>query len=228
MNAIRWSALITLAALAALAMGCAQDTTATAAQPTRQVQAPYADQAAQGSKSDVRVYIINAPAGNSLPDGETATLLDLGDPNGRIAAVKETTSAETGSAVKDTRAGYVQSGFTLNIHTGGSSTGAQATGATGSQASTPGASITQSPNQEPRANVTTPIAVGLPGSAPQATGTGALEGGTATTTADQQAELRTAMIKAAGGDPTALRNLFEQLFGETLPVSTTMPALEGP
>jgi len=225
MNAIRWSALITLAVFAALAAGCAQDTTATSAQPTRQIQAPVADQAAQGSKSDVRVYIVNAPGGNSLPDDGNGALLDLANPENAVASIGETSSTETGSAVKDTRAGYVQSGFTLNIHTGGSSTGAQATGATGSQASTPGASISQSPNQEPRANVTTPIAVGLPGSAPQATGTGALEGGSATTTADQQAQLRTALIKAASGDLSALQTVFQQLFGETLPVST-MPAKE--
>ena len=56
-------------------LGCSQNTEAPVDQPSRQVQAPFSDQAAQGSKSDVRVWVINAPGENGIPGDESNLVL---------------------------------------------------------------------------------------------------------------------------------------------------------
>lgn len=204
--------------------GCAQHTAAPVDQPTQQAQAPISDQAAQGSNSHVWVYIQNAPSDNALPSesGGSGLILNLGE-GGGPATLAEANSDGNGNGVRDTRAGYVQSGLTLNIQTGGSSAGPQSTGAVSGQASQPGATITQSPEQRPEAAVTVPVAVALPGGAASSSGGGATGQGTVTLSTQQQAELKTALLEALAGDENALARIAE-LLGMVSPAATTQPA----
>ncbi len=204
--------------------GCAQNTEAPVAQPTRQVQAEKATQQEQGAMASIDINILNAPDGQGVPD-ETSIMGPLvygplADKN--LARIMDGGSGPAGSTVRDTRAGYVQNVY-LTLQTGGSATGAQTTGGATGQSSTPGTTITQYPVQEPKASVTTPVAVGLPGSAPQATGTGTVEGN-ASTTADLQADLKTQLLDLAAKDPAAFQSILAEL-AKFFPVATTQPAV---
>ncbi|MEW6249200.1 MAG: hypothetical protein AB1716_01010 [Planctomycetota bacterium] len=187
-------------------VGCSQRTSAPVDQPIGQLQAPVSDQAAQGSKSDLRIWVMNAPNGNTVPQDQPGVLFSLGEPG--TTSVGEVASDPNGNQVRDTRAGYVQSGLTFVIHTGGSSTGTQSTGGVGGQSAQPGATITQSPHQEPKASVQVPVSVGLPGSAPNANAAGAVEGNPSLTSS-QNADLRTLVNRALAGDKDAQCRLAE-------------------
>lgn len=216
--AVLWAvAILGLATLP----GCAQHTAAPVEQPIAQAQVPISDQAAQGSESHVHVYVLNAPGSNQLPD-EPGRLLDLAG-SGGMATLADVNSDGSGNGVRDTRAGYQQAGITFNIQTGGSSTGPQSTGGVSGQSAQPGATVTQSPEQRPEATVTTPIAVALPGGAASSSGAGATGGGNVQLTAEQQAELRTALLEAMAGDEGALAKL-AKLLGMVSPPPTTQPS----
>jgi hypothetical protein len=79
------------------------------------------------------------------------------------------------------------------------------------QSSTPGATITQAPEQKPETSVQVPVSVAMPGGAASGSAAGATGGGGVTLSAQQQAELRTALVKAAGGDPEAIKRVAELL-----------------
>lgn len=198
--------------------GCSQNTEAPVDQPSRQSQAPISDQAAQGSKSDVRIWVINAPGENGIPTDDPTLVLQLNGETSERPSLVAATSAEGGNEVRDPKAGYVIAGLTFNIHTGGSSTGPQATGAVGPMSAQPGATITQSPEQKPEASVQVAPAIALPGGVASGTAAGATGGGTVNLSAEQQAELRTALIRGMQGDTTAWTQIAELLgivFGPT-------------
>jgi len=223
MRPTTYTLLLAICAVAIFAIGCAQNTEAPNVQPTRQAQSEDVTQQAQGARSDSYVYIFNAPGDNAVPAAPGGTTIDLGkllgDSNRPETGGDDATPG--GATVRDTRAGYNQNVY-LTLQQGGTSSGAQATGGASGQSSAPGSSVTQTPTQEPKATVTTPIAVGLPGSAPQASGTGTVEGDAATT-ADQDADLKTLLVEAAAKDPAALQALLAQLLAE-LAQPTTQPA----
>lgn len=207
-------------------VGCAQNTEAANPQPTRQVQSADTEQAAQGGKYTFNQYIINTT--KDVP-GESGVALALDDP--AQSQVDGVSSDGAGNNTKRIRSGYTIAGVTNNITIGGSSTGPQSGGTASGQSSAPSASITQSPTQEPKATVNVPIALGAPGSAPQATGAASLEG-PASTTASQQNELRTLYAKwkagqASGSEITRLNELATQLFGGPIapvPAPSTQPS----
>jgi len=189
--------------------GCAQNTAAPVDQPSQQFQTPISDQAAQGSKSDVRVWVINAPGENGIPSDDRNLILQLDDPSGELPSVGSAASNEAGNEVRDPKAGYVIAGLTFNIHTGGSSTGPQSTGAVGPMSAQPGATITQSPEQKPEGSVQVAPAIALPGGVASGSAAGATGSGSVTLSAEQQAELRTALLRAMQGDSQAWLKIAE-------------------
>jgi hypothetical protein len=200
--------------------GCSQRTAAPVEQPARQVQAPASEQAAQGSNSDVKIWIVNAPGDNALP-GDPSVVMKLGTA-AKDASVASADSSEPGNQTRDTRAGYAQAGFTINIQTGGSTTGPQSTGAVSGQTVQPNATVSQAPEQKPEAAAAIPITVALPGGAASGSASGATGQGTATLDAQQTADLRTALVKAMSGDKDALSQI-AQLLGLVLS-PTTQPS----
>ncbi len=213
-----------IACVCLLFAGCAQNTEAPVNQPARTVQAPIAEQGALGSNSDVKIYIINAPGSNGVPN-DAATVVNLAGLQTAATSqpsVDEVTSDGAGSAVRDTRAGYTMAGLTVNVQTGGSSTGPQSTGAVGPQTVAPQSTVTQTPTQKPEFTASVPVAVGLPGSAPNATANTASGQGTATQSAQYTADLKTALTTLAGtatnpAQLAAIQALWQMLFPGTAP-----------
>lgn len=210
--------IVVASVLAAFSVGCEQRTNAPVGQPIRQEQSPATDQAAQGSASHVNVWVQNAPDGSG---GSNRRVLDaLLTPDRETRSIGAD-STEGGGSLRDTRAGFVQGGITLNIHTGGSTTGAQATGPVSGQSATPAATINQYPTQKPEAAFAVPVTVALPGGAATGSASGASGGGTSTLSADTRNELRTLYERALAGDQSARARLAELLFA---PQPTTQPA----
>lgn len=218
-----------IAALACLAVsgclgGCAQNTETPTINDQRQPQALAADQAQQGVNVRNTWNVINYPAGVS--SGEPS----LVSSNGDVQADLSGAAASPGAAgLARARAGFqTQNGLSWYVVTTGSGTGTQTptlTGGTLTSSQTP----TVTPNQEPTANVTVPIAVGMPGSAPQASAQGQISTGgstgTQSLTPSQANELRTLLANVKGGVPGALEALTkwsDQVFGK--PAPTTQPS----
>lgn len=210
--------------------GCAQNTAAPVAQPTDQVQQPITDQAAQGSDTDINLYFLNAPGHNALPSGSSGGMPDVSQlfkpsPFATSQPFVGSTEVSGGDvAVRDTRAGYSQSGFHIAITTGGT-TGPQSTGATTSTIQ-PGANVSQTPTQTPKAAVDVPIAVGVGGSAPNAAASGAVEGNPSTTSS-QQADIQATFLRAVAGDQKAWTDL-AKLLGIALAPQTGEVPVSGP
>jgi hypothetical protein len=197
--------------------GCNQATSANpiSTQPTRQTQAEDLKQDQQGTNSrfaEQGVYSINGGGGNVKRD----------DGRGKITKVQSGADGNVSAEGLEGGGNYFQTNYyALNV--GGSTTAGQTGGGASGQSSAANANntATQSPHQEPKANLTVPIAVGMPGSAPQATGAGAVEG-PATTTATNQNDLKTLIAKwragtATGDEMTKLGALWQSLTGTKLP-----------
>lgn len=213
-----------LAAFATLSFGCSQKTEAPVGQPIRQEQSPQTDQAAQGSASHVNVWIQNAPDNAGQP--ASRRVLDALLTPDKATTMAGADSTDGGGSLRDSRAGFVQGGITLNIHTGGSTTGAQATGPISGQTATPAASINQYPTQKPEAAFAVPVTVAMPGGAATGNASGASGGGTATLDAQTRNELRTLYERALAGDQSARLRLAELLLGGGTPAppAATQPA----
>lgn len=198
--------------------GCAQNTETPTVTDQRQPQAQAAEQAQQG------VNVRNTWNIIAYPPGLTSTDAALGDESGdQQAEIANASASPSGSGLAKARAGFQsQNGLSFYVAVTGTGTGTQTptlTGGTLSSTQTP----TVTPNQEPTANVTVPIAVGAPGSAPQATAQGQLnQGGTQTGTLSpqQQAELRTLLNN--GDTQGALAKLAEFLGGPK-PTTQSVP-----
>jgi hypothetical protein len=197
--------------------GCNQATSANpiSTQPTRQTQAEDQKQDQQGTNGRVAeqgIYSING----------SGAALERSDKTGRIQKVRVGADGEVTAENVDGSGTHFQTNYyAFNI--GGSTTAGQTGGGASGQSSAANANptATQSPHQEPKATVTTPIAVGMPGSAPQATGAGSVEG-PATTTATNQNDLKTLIAKwragtATGDEMTKLGALWQSLTGTKLP-----------
>lgn len=199
------------------AAGCAQNTEAPVSQPIQQPQSLSAEQAQQGVSSRNYVYVFNAPGTTDIPhDGPVIQV--AGDGGG---VLEQPASTAAGNQVARASSGApVQAGLTIAITTSGTGTGTQTPALSGSTA-TPGATITQSPTQKPEAAVSVPIAFGMPGSAPQATGAAGTSSSQQSLTSEQQNELRTLWAQALRGDAGALERIGALLFG---PAATTQPA----
>jgi len=203
--------LVCVVLVAGCLLGCAQNTAAPVDQPSQQFQTPISDQAAQGSKSDVKVWVINAPGENGVPTDDSHLVLKLDEQSSELPSVTSATSNEAGNEVRDPKAGYVIAGLTFNIHTGGSSTGPQSTGAVGPMSAQPGATVTQSPEQKPEGSVQVAPAVALPGGVASGSAAGATGSGAVSLSNEQQAELRTALLRAMQGDTQAWAQIAELL-----------------
>ena len=163
-------ACVILSLIACILIGCAQNTDATSPQRTDQVmQVPTTTaQDLMTAGSDVRVYIINAPAAPGLPYDDA-----------ELEALIESQNGAAGSVPK-VNAGYAQAGINVNITTGGTTPSATgSTTGTASSAQTPSQNQTVSPVQDIKPEVTAaaPITVGLPGSATSGTANVAGSGG---------------------------------------------------
>jgi hypothetical protein len=206
--------------------GCNQATSANpiSTQPTKQTQAEDLSQDQQGTNGRVAeqgVYVINDASGG----GKAAV---ASNDRGKIKSV--TVGADGSSQLGESDGGVHVVVFNFDTQIGGSTTAGQTGGGASGQSSAANANptATQSPHQEPKANLTVPIAVGMPGSAPQATGAGTVEG-PATTTATNQNDLKTLMAKwragsATGDEMTKLGALWQSLTGEKLPATPPVPA----
>lgn len=202
--------------------GCAQNTATPQNQPS--AQGTVTDQETRSAGAQTNIYVINAPArgvAGEYSSSQAGALL-----RSAKLTTGEATNAGAGSEASD--ATFLQHGVVINVNQG--STTPTVTGSSsGSQQ--PGMAATISPNQEPRATVNTPIAFGMPGSAPQATGAASLEG-PATTTAHQQNELRTLLQKyhagqASPADITRLNELGQALFGSAIVPPASQPSRPG-
>lgn len=175
-------ALIAVAVFALLFTGCAQDSDQKV--KTDNVQStptPVAtDQSAATQGSTVNVWVVNAPGKSTLPNTGG---IDLGTGDGSSLAGLGTCDLENGTnsananSIATAKAGYQQSGITVNVTTGGtapsltgSATGAPNVGLTSN------ANTTQNPELRARGEVSAamPIAVAMPGGMndQQATATG--------------------------------------------------------
>lgn len=211
----QWGARCALAVLAAvfaaaLFGGCAQNTEAPVEQATDQTTAAPAsnqqEQATQGSQ--VYVWIENAPGSRSPSPG--ATVLDAGD--GFRATAMRSANTAGGNEIADARAGYLQSGITVHITTGGttpSATGTSTASATGTQ--TASAAPNQTANQEPRASVSIPISTGVGGSAPSANASSATDGGQSEATQTNQQTAMQQQIRAMAERLAELESLLHAL-----------------
>ena len=196
---------------------CAQNTEAPVAQEARQTQIPAADSTAQAGKYTVNTYIVNDTHGMPNSGGDIAAAL-----GGAPSEVDDAKSDNGGSSAGKVRSGYTIAGVTLNITAGGSSTGSQSTAATGSQSNQPAATVTQSPEQKPEAQVSGNLGLAAPLGTVQQNAAGASGGSTTTLTPQQTNELRALIDKSKNGpltaEETTRRNaLLEQVLGTAKP-----------
>lgn len=206
MSFAKFLPFLAIAFFASCNPGCAQNTQQPQTQTTPQRVDTNQDSKQGGSQANI--YVINAPARGV--SGEYAS--NQGDALTRSAKLT-TGVADTGSAGSDAAdATFMQHGIVLNVNQGGT-TQTPTGSATGTLSGTSQAA-TATPNQEPKATVTVPIAVGAPGSAPQATGAGSLEG-PASTSATNNAELRTLLERAgtANQQPGDMQRIRELILG---------------
>lgn len=202
----RWTILLTLLLswMLGLWAGCAQQTTGVTDQPAVQTQAPRTDQLAGVSQSDVSIYA--GIFGEGIPSGTASTLLDGGRPD--LVDASGGGAGSDGATIASAKTGNLAITY-INVQTGGTSTAEQASGATHGTIQ-PGATLTQTPTQEPQANI--PISLALPigpGSyaAPSAAGT--FGPGTTTLTPEHNAQLTTLLHQAARGDAGAYERFLE-------------------
>lgn len=139
------------------------------------------------------------------------------------AALLSALNAPAGSIGASRADGYNQT-FVLNwsTQTGGTApsvTGSSSAAATATQ--TPTASGTTDARQDPRFTASTPIAFGMPGSAPSASGSAASEGATASTT-------QTNEQRAMQQDIRAMRESIDALLKALAPASTPAGPQEPP
>lgn len=208
--------LIVLTVLAGCLAGCAQHTDTVTPTLQRQPMAQPTEQAAQGVYVRNTWNVINHPPG--LSSGDAA----IGDESGDEQAELSGASASAAAAgLAKARAGFQNmnglSWYIVTTGDGANTATPTQTGGTLTSTATP----TVTANQEPTANVTTPIAVGMPGSAPQASGQGQIGSGSQALSPSQQNELRTLLADVKAGVPGALEKLTAFL-GQ--PAPTTQPS----
>lgn len=224
MTKISWLMLVACLLVGGCLCGCAQKTNTVSEQPI--VQEPKQDsrQAQQGVNSQNYVYVYNAPQGKKLPgsnDGPTVVLHGWpgNDPTSTQPAQLNGLEADSNGAEFESASasGQLQAGISIVINTTGSGSN-DMTPSQGSQTAKPNSNQTVTPNQEPTANVTVPIAVGMPGSAPQASGQGQIGSGSQNFSPQQQAELKTLLANVKAGVPGAIEALTKFLETPTKPV----------
>ncbi len=201
--------------------GCAQNNEGMVGQTSDQAANTSTDQDTATQGSQVNVYVINAPGKDGPPaPGDFQAATGLGAAITAEAGANVSSDA-AGNSTAGAKAGYVQSGLTINVTTGG--TTPSVTGSsTGSAAQTPSQTSTQSPTQyvDPRISASVPIAVAQPGSMIDQQATAATEGSTASPTKTSENELRWQRIEAAASQLEKLAPLLEQMFA----TPTTQPA----
>lgn len=156
-------------------VGCAQNTEATSPQRSDQAQVTPTTTAQDlmTAGSDVKVFIINAPGHEDLPD----------EYSGSEGDIIESSNGQTATTGK-MKAGYAQAGFTINITTGGTTPSA-----TGHATGTATSSQTPANNQDiksdlrPETSLSANAGFGMPGSALSQQATAAGSGGTVSDTA---------------------------------------------
>ena len=210
-------------------VGCAQNTEAPVDQPTRQVQEAQTGQAAQGAHIVVNNNFGNAPYGSTQAAPESGMQNLLAQLTGEYAtsrpSVETINSDADKNTVQDTKAGYVMvTTLTQTIY--GSSTGAQTGTATPGQASTPGSTTTQTPTLRPETQVNPALSVAAPGGAATASTSSNLEsaGGTASSTASPQNDLRTALTTLLNQPEGVLQSVIGMIQNLlATPAATTQP-----
>ena len=170
--ALAWPIIGGVLLLVALLMpGCAQSAEQRQVQPSRQNTQTENEQKTTSAGGTVVVNVFQHPDGISEYENTTSVPGAVK----RTARAKGASSNGSGNSANDSEATYVMAGTTINV-TLGDSTQTPTGSATGSGAQTPTLSGAQTPTLTPTATVTTPIAVGMPGSAPQASGAGSSGG----------------------------------------------------
>lgn len=207
--------VVFLTVVASVLLGCSQQTKSDPTLLTDTRQVGTQDQAAQGSSSHVNVYITN---GENYKGKDRSS-----DGTAEAGTLDASTAGPDANSTGRAAATFVQSGLTINIHTGGSSTGAQSATGPGPQTSSPGSTVTQTPTQTPSASLAVPISVAMPGGAASGSASAAGPQGTATLTADQRASLTNLMQKALQGDGTAFAELVKILPDLKVPPVTEAP-----
>ena len=206
------------AGVAMCLLGCAQTTTAPQVQTPRNESSTAQETEQRAAGSQANIYVINRPG----PGVEGESKSNQGGALARFAKWSNGTIGDSGMGMGDAEATYQQAGIAIRVSFGDSSATATPTGGNASGTVNPAQSGNVSPHQEPKASVNVPIAVGMPGSAPQATGASSLEG-PASTTATNQNDLKTLWDQAKNGDPAAKQKLLELLLGGAAPTSQPVP-----
>lgn len=192
---------IALIVLPVCVFGCAQNTEAVQAQPTRQQQEATTDQAAAGSQTSVSNEPVSVAfhfdAWTRGGDGGEGGAVDGSEAGGATGK-----TAKAGGGVVNI--GTVNVSTSTVVHSGGSTTGAQTSGGASGQAATPTANSTQTPEQKPSASVSANMQAAAPGGSNQGSSSAAATSGansaaTSSLTSEQAAELRTLNEKFKSG-----------------------------
>src|SRR5574337_663024 len=136
--------------------GCSQQTATPLAQEQRIETPTKTDQESATQGSSVNIWVMNAPGSGGTP----ATPLDkLTAGDTELAKLLSQIDNPDGAAGKfqASSAGYTQGGIHITVTTGGTTPTLTGT-TTGTSTANPAGTQNVSPNQEPRANVTAPIA----------------------------------------------------------------------
>lgn len=211
--------------------GCRQDSKNKTVQDSPQeVVSPTtstAESAAVGG-ADVNVWILNAPSKIPAKGQDVSEImgqLQTSDTS-EVAELQSVSAANDNTNQGKAKAGYMQSGFVLNITTGGNTTptvtGGAATGTT-SATQYPSQASAQNPVQEVKPSTSIPIAVGMPGSMQDQQSTATAEGdSTATKTSENRLDYMENKIKAMadnmGQIMEGLNKLAPSIFSDQLPV----------
>lgn len=198
------------AGVAMCLLGCAQTTTAPQVQTPRNESSTAQESDQRSAGSQTYIYVINRPGPGVESESKTSV---GGGAATRTSKVTNGQAGPDGAGLGDADATYQIAGLSINVNYGNTAATATPTGGAASGVVNPAQSGNVSPHQEPKASVNVPIAVGLPGSAPQATGASSLEG-PASTTATNQNDLKTLWDQAKNGDPAAKQKLLEILLGK--------------
>lgn len=211
-----------------LAGGCAQNNETPVTQTAGQTTPTTTDQDAATQGSQVYVYVVNAPGKDGLPQpGDFQSTTGLGAAI-LAEAGTQVSSDGAGNSTAGAKAGYVQSGLTINVTTGG--TTPSLTGSTtGSATQTPTASPASSPTQhiDPRISASVPIAVAQPGGMIDQQATAATEGSTASPTKTSENELRWQRIEAAADQLEKIAPLLQKFFETQTPETQPVDAETG-
>lgn len=232
--------LVTVAVFGLLIGGCAQDSDQRLkADNVQSTPTPVAtDQSAATQGSTVNVWVVNAPGKSTLPNTGGLELLPIGEPGLSGLGTCDLADADnsaTANSIATAKAGYQQSGITVNITTGGtapsltgSATGAPNVGLTSN------ANTTQNPELRARgeASVAMPVGIAAPGGMvdQQATATG--RGTTSGTSKTSENELTYTQLKGQVDQLAKALETFKQLQaaspavqGGPIPANDVIPAV---